>query len=181
MVGAQLTPILMLMKPRCHVLYYSRWLLLLSFSICATQRHLDCPRCKTRNHWCSVDVHFQDRAASVSLLLVPNKTVNIAFLDVWNQPQLGLPKMQSQQSLPYKNCVFSIWADKLCRSARAPSEPLETLRWHITPHSVAIQRVALHSTRWLLFHRVFSSGRPSISNDHFGVVANCDHTLECVH
>ena len=41
----------------------------------AINRQLDYPRCKTKNHWCSVDAHFQDRAGSVSLLF---------FL--WRQP-----------------------------------------------------------------------------------------------
>ena len=42
-------------------------------------------------------------------------------------------------------------------------------------------RVALHIALRSLFHRFFSLCRDPNLNKHSGVVANCDHTSECIH
>ena len=76
---------------------------------------------------------------------------------------------------------ISVRAGRLRQSGRAPSEPSETPRWRITPHPVSIPRVALHIALQSLFHRFFSLCRSPILNQHSGVGANCDHTLEWVH
>jgi hypothetical protein len=75
---------------------------------------------------------------------------------------------------------ISVPAEWLRQSGRALSEPSETPRWRITVRPVSIQRVAFHIALWSLFHRFFSFCRSPILNDHSGIVANCDHTLEWV-
>jgi len=45
----------------------------------------------------------------------------------------------------------------------------------------SLPRVALHIALWTLFRRFFSLCRSPNLNKHSGVVANCDHTSECVH
>jgi len=68
--------------------------------VCAgiSMRCLDYQICKTRNCWRSVDAHFQNLARSMSLLLLPIKAANISLMDVCNQSELTLPKMQSSKS-----------------------------------------------------------------------------------
>jgi len=65
--------------------------------------------CKTKNYWCSIDIHFQDAAGSVLLLLFPLQAANISSIDVCNQLELRLPKMRSQQSLMVLCRSFSEW------------------------------------------------------------------------
>jgi len=43
----------------------------------------------------SVDAHFQDAAVSMSLLFLPVNAANISSMDVCNQSEHNLPKMQS--------------------------------------------------------------------------------------
>ena len=76
---------------------------------------------------------------------------------------------------------ISVWADWLCQSGRAPSEPSETPRWRITPRPASIPRVEQHIALRSLFRRFFSLCRSPILNNHSGVVAICDHTSEWVH
>jgi len=76
---------------------------------------------------------------------------------------------------------YSVRAEWLRQSGRAPSELSETLWWWITLHPASIQRVALHITLRSLFHYLFVFCRSPILIDHSGVVANCDNTSEWVH
>jgi len=43
------------------------------------------PRFNTKNDWCSVATHFQDRAGSILLLFLTLKPGNTTFMDVCNQ------------------------------------------------------------------------------------------------
>jgi hypothetical protein len=54
-------------------------------------------------------------------------------------------------------------------------------RWWSTPHRVPIPGVALHTALQSLFHRFFSHGWSRILNEHSGIRANCEHTLESIH
>ena len=76
---------------------------------------------------------------------------------------------------------YSVRAEWLGQSGRAPSEPSETPRWRITPRPAAMERVALYVALRSLFHCLFAFCRSPILNDHSGVVANCDNTSEWVH
>jgi hypothetical protein len=73
---------------------------------------------------------------------------------------------------------ISVLAEWLRQSGRAPSEPLETPRWRITPCPASIPRVAFYIALRSRFRRFFLFYRSPI---HSGVVANCDHMLEWVH
>jgi hypothetical protein len=76
---------------------------------------------------------------------------------------------------------YSVRAEWLRQSGRAPSEPAEKPRWRIIPRPASIQRVAFYITLRSLFHCLFAFCRSPILNDHSGVVANCDNTSEWVH
>ena len=76
---------------------------------------------------------------------------------------------------------ISVWADWLRQSGGAPSEPLETLRWRITPRPAPIPCVTIHIALRSPFRRFISLCRPPTLNKHSGVVGNCDHTSEWVH
>ena len=65
-------------------------------------RHLDYPRSNTKNHWQSIDAHFQDGAGSVSVWLLTWQAANTSFMNGCNQSPLRLPKMHSQ------NCWRSV-------------------------------------------------------------------------
>src|SRR5882757_9963997 len=95
-------------------------------------------------------------------------------------PFCSIPKCNHNRVVASAKNI-SVQAEWLRQSGRTPSEPSETPRWRITPHPVAIPRVALHITLQSLFHRLFSLCRSPILNKHSGVGANCDHTSEWVH
>ena len=82
---------------------------LLRIWIWATPRHLDQPRCKTKNHWRSIDTHFQDGAGSVFLWFFAQKAANASFMLIFDQSPLRLPKMESQKSLTLGWRWFSEW------------------------------------------------------------------------
>jgi len=75
----------------------------------------------------------------------------------------------------------SVWAEWLCQSGHAPSEPSETPWWWISLSPASIPRVVLHIALPLPFRSFFSLCRSPILNKHSGIVANCDHTSEWVH
>jgi len=54
---------------------------------------------KTKNCWCSIDAHFQNGAASISLSLLCWNTANTSFMIVCIQSPPRLPMMQEQTSL----------------------------------------------------------------------------------
>jgi hypothetical protein len=76
---------------------------------------------------------------------------------------------------------MSVRAEWLHQSGRAPSEPSETPQGRITPRQASIARVALHIALRTMFRHFFSLCRSPNLNKHSGVVANCDHTGECIH
>ena len=76
---------------------------------------------------------------------------------------------------------ISVWAEWLCKSGRALWEPSEPPQWRITPCPASIPLVALHIALRSLFHQFFSFCRCSISNEHSGLVANCDRMSAWVH
>jgi len=76
---------------------------------------------------------------------------------------------------------YSVGAEWLQQSGRAPSEPSQTLRWRMTRRLASIQWVAFYITLRSLSHCVFVYWWSPILNNHTGVVANCDHTSEWVH
>jgi len=63
------------------------------------KRHSYYRRCKTNNRWRSIDGHFQDRVASVSLSLFVIKAANTVFMAMCNLWSPRLPKIHDQQSL----------------------------------------------------------------------------------
>jgi len=81
-------------------------------------------------------------------------------------------------SLAKKN---SVWAEWHSHSQRGQTEPSETSQWRILPCWALIIHVPLHSTLPSQFHHFLLLCPSSILNKHSGGVANCDHTLECVH
>jgi len=76
---------------------------------------------------------------------------------------------------------YSVWAELLISSGRAPSKPSETPRWQITPRPVSIQRDVLHIALRLLFHRFFALGRSPTLHYQSSVVTNSDYVSEWVH
>jgi len=67
--------------------------------ISATNRHLDYPRCKAHNCWCSFNKHFQDPAVTVALSLMPMKATNILVMHNSNHMTVELPYLQDRKSL----------------------------------------------------------------------------------
>jgi len=110
----------------------------------------------TNHWWFTVDDHFHDWAEGVSLALLPIKPATSA-----------------------KN--ISVQAEWQCQSGCAPSEPSETPWRRITLRLASIPRVTLHIALRVRFHHFFLLCRSTILNEHSGIVANCDHTLEWVH
>jgi hypothetical protein len=76
---------------------------------------------------------------------------------------------------------ISIRAEWLHQSRRTLSEPSETPSWLMTPRPVSMPRVALHIALRSLFWCFVSLCWSPNFNKHTGIVANCDHTPECVH
>ena len=72
----------------------------------AIKRHLDYPRCKTKNCWSCIETQFYDGAGSVSLPLLPIKAANTSSINVGNQSPLRLPKMHNQQWLTLWWCCL---------------------------------------------------------------------------
>jgi hypothetical protein len=69
----------------------------------------------------------------------------------------------------------------LCQSVCARADLSETYRWRSMQHLAPVKHVALHSALWSLLHLFILVSQSPSSNDHSGVVANCDHRSECVH
>jgi len=101
-----------------------------------------------------------------------------------NFPKIHLISHWAEQIRRYGAFIsknISVQAEWLRQSGHGPSEPSETPRWRITPRPASIPRVALHiALRWQ-YRSFFSLCRSPISNEHSGVVGNCDHTSEWVH
>jgi len=85
------------------------------------------------------------------------------------------------QHMPSSVKKNSVQTERHCRSVCPPADLSETHWWRITPHLASVQHVGLHSALWSLLHRFFVVWLSPSSNDHSGVVANCDHMSECGH
>jgi len=72
-------------------------------------RQLDYPRCKTKNHWRSIDAHFQIGAGSVSLFDLCINAADTSFMNVYIQLPLWLPKVQDQKSSTHRWLSCSGW------------------------------------------------------------------------
>jgi len=59
--------------------------------VAATNRHLSYPRCIAKNHWRSIDTHFQNGAVTVLLTVLPIKAANTSVMDSSNQINGQLP------------------------------------------------------------------------------------------
>jgi len=70
---------------------------------------LDYQVCKNNYHWYSVEAHFQEAAGSLSLWVLPLKAGNISLMDVCNQSELCLHKMQSKKLLTSHWRAFTDW------------------------------------------------------------------------
>jgi len=106
-VDAQLTLIFKLTQGACLVHFCLRRLPIIClwrFATCRTPYYW---RYTTNNHWCSIDAHFQDQAASVSLSFLPNKLANNLFMTVSNLSHPILPKIHDQQTLTLRWHSFS--------------------------------------------------------------------------
>jgi len=69
----------------------------------ATNHHSDNPRCKAKNHWRSIDSHFQNGVMTVSLSLLPIKTA-ITFI-LPNHYKITLQLLRGF-SIPIINTTF---------------------------------------------------------------------------
>jgi len=76
---------------------------------------------------------------------------------------------------------ISVKVEWLGQSGRTLSEPSETPWWRITPRPASIPSVALHIALRSLCQRFYLLCRSPILNEHSGIVANRDPTLEWVH
>jgi len=75
----------------------------------------------------------------------------------------------------------SVWAEWHCHSGCAPIEPSETPLCRNTLLPVSIPCIAFHIPLEVQFGHCFSLFRSRISNEHSGIVGNCNHTSEWVH
>ena len=65
----------------------------------ATNLHIGYPRCKTKDHWHSIDAYFQNGAVTVSLVILPKKAANRLVMNCSDRITLYLPELQDQKSL----------------------------------------------------------------------------------
>jgi len=63
----------------------------------------------TKNRWRAVDAHFQDRAGTNSLSLIPIMAATTLFMTICNLSPPRLPKIHDQESLTLHWYSFSRW------------------------------------------------------------------------
>jgi hypothetical protein len=64
-----------------------------------TNRNITYRRCKAKNRWRSVDVHFEDIVAMSSLLLLPRKAADNLIMACCRRTALGFSMIQGPKSL----------------------------------------------------------------------------------
>ena len=74
-----------------------------------TYRRCDFPGRMTKNHWPSVDSHFQDGAGRVLQSILPIKAANDAFMTDYNLSEAWFPRTHNQKLLTLHWCSFSWW------------------------------------------------------------------------
>jgi len=105
------------------------------------------PTHRTKNHWRSIDAHFQDGAGSVFLTLLPIKDANTLIMRIHYQVAFLLPDLQDQKLLTLRwrsfwrwgrECVAFCFAYSGCQHIdyvySLPSRVFIT--WHIGPKIV---------------------------------------------
>jgi len=98
---------------------------------------------KPKNHWLSVDAHFQDGVGTVSQSVMPINGARNSFLTFCNLSAVWSPRIQDQQLLTHCWCTFSRWGRerftfsfnfKVCQSFIHDSvQPITT---HITQNTL---------------------------------------------
>ena len=95
-VDARLTLIFRMWQGVCRYCFCVRTQPTLHLWMFTTNRHLGYPRWKAKNHWCSVDTHFQTGAVTMSLSLLPIKASNMSVIPNSDQITFQLPYLQDQ-------------------------------------------------------------------------------------
>jgi len=132
------------------------------------------------NNGCLSNAYSDSQLANISLHLCSILQIQSNNIGIQFHP-LAMYELSGDRRSTSSAKNISVQAEWLRQSGCAPSEPSETPRWRITPRPASIPPVALHIALRLLFHRFFLLCRSPISNEHSGVVVNCDHTSEWVH
>ena len=66
----------------------------------------------TKDRRCSIDAHCQERAGSMSLVLLIPMGANISSTDIYTQLSLRLPKMQDQELMKLHWHSMSGWGSE---------------------------------------------------------------------
>jgi len=81
----------------------------ISLWLSTTYRRCDFPRCMTKNHWPSVDAHFDDGAGRVLLSILPIKASKNTFMTKYDLSEVWFPRTHDQKSLTLRWRSFSWW------------------------------------------------------------------------
>jgi len=108
-VDALLTLIFTMGLHICHALFCLNGPPLLHIWIIARKRGLHYPRSKTRNCWCSVDVHFVDGATFMPFTVLPETAPITPNMNYCHKVTLRWCKMQDQKLLMLHWRSFSRW------------------------------------------------------------------------
>ena len=113
------------------------------------------PTYKTKNHWCSVDPHFQQGAATVSLSLFPIKAADTLIMDNSKQIASQITYLHDQKSLTLHWHSFLEWAVTVSLSL-LPIKAADTLVMD-NSEQIASQLTHLQDQKLLTLHwRLFS-------------------------
>jgi len=113
-------------------------------------RYLGYQLCNTKICWHSIDAHFQNPAGSVSLVFLPLKAANIASMDVCNQVELRIPKMQNWKLLTLRWRSFSeLGSDRLAVSLAYTAANMSVMH---NSDQIMIQLPYLQDQKLLMLH-----------------------------
>jgi hypothetical protein len=108
-VDAPLTLIFMIGHRAYCFLFVWEWRPILSVCIKTAKSLINYLAYKRNYCWSSVDTHFQNRAGSVTIFLLPIKAACTSFMNVCNRSPCRVTMMQSQILSMHRWLSFSNW------------------------------------------------------------------------
>jgi len=108
-VNALLIPIFMMGQGGYHNLFCLQRRPKIPLWLTTTYRQCDYPGHRTKNHWRSVDAHFQDGAGRVFQSVLPINASRNSFMTEWNELAVPLPRTHDWKLLMLHWRSFSRW------------------------------------------------------------------------
>ena len=164
LVDAWLTPIFTMGQGANHYLFSQQRRPIHWLCTVTTKSHLNYLTYKTKNHWCSIDAHFQNGAASMWLSLLRIKPANTTFVNGHTRLPHQVPWYKTNNCWPSVDAHFAMGVSTICYHLIWPNISLSVFwlplyRLHVLSHS------ALHCS--LIIHINISF------KIYFKVSANC--------